>query len=281
MNFSFVKLSIFFILLSTNVFAGPMEPVSRGIRNLLNWNKRRVVKKSVKENDIAFYEELKSLSESQKNRALDIIAEGEQNPLYSALYSHLELNGGLIWSISGKNPKTATERIIISLVSMENPDNWLKQIEQINVKLGQRSIFLGLWDVEPARVIIADSIRREHLINNPELLLRWWQEGFDDRLVYFMHSSMTEIARPREDRFDTYQRFLNEDPFGKTVLAATRNSENFKLEVRAAWNLIDTATGNSHTIEGVRFADIMEEQKRLIHGHQPTISVRPVLIGEL
>ena len=263
MNSFRIKFFIISILFSVNVFASSVRAIFQGLRR---WNAER----SMHYTSPSLFQ-LTKISKAGKREALDIIASGKKNELYSSLYSHLERNPGLVKSFDiGGDIKETTEALVVSLVGMKRHENNL--MERVWREADDRDIFLDLWDVEPARAIIAGYIRKDHLIDNPKLLLKYWAErgrmyftGPDhflvlkDRLVYFIHSSLEEVYGSIDDMLslnDNFARFL-ESPFGETIVSASRESEDFATEFQATMELIDRGVRSTSLGERLPFENLL------------------------
>ena len=95
-------------------------------------------------------------------------------------------------------------------------------------------LFLQLWDLEEFRSMIFNFIRREHLIDNDELFLKWWNEALlrpnsrKARLKTLVKDSISSINRA-EDRIlseEELHRALMEDPLLKTMIRTCNESED-------------------------------------------------------
>ena len=264
MNPFHIKLFIISILFSTNVFAvtgflrklTPEKLPSR--MEMGQWAQRQEALESIRKEDEILHTQLFAhLSDDERIEALNIIASGTRNKLYSDLYHHLEDNPDLVKMIGGESLERATDRLVVQYLNTERFMIWL----ELTWRNSDKDIFLKLWDVEQIRTKMAGLIRKSHLIGNPELLLRWWQEDFGDRLVYFIHSSLVEIHRDMRHLYVSFNRitqehaddilsrsaknlghFLTTTPFGKTILRAMNENEAFQAEVQSIAELINQGT---------------------------------------
>lgn len=241
MNLFRIKLFIISILFSVNVFANPVRSFIKGVKR---WNMERSIKGRM---GTAGFMLDGRISEAGKREALDIIASGMEDPLYSSLYSHLEKLPApeLIRLFQVDNPKEATETAVLSLIAMKRHEsNWIETIWRQE----DRNIFSKLWDVEPARPILAAHIRGDHLIDNPELLLKYWEErgriysfpaqhtiALEDRLVYFISSFMDDIKTmgPVMLPFEGLLGRFWESSFGETIIRASGENEGFAEEIQS------------------------------------------------
>ncbi len=246
MNLFYRRINLFIIsiLFSVNGFAISVGKLFNG---LSDWGARQSLQRSIKKNDGVSNFGLNMLSRAGRRESLDIINSGRENPLYSSVYSHLEQNPELVNVITDKGVKEATDILIIALVGMRGMEdgvtpNWIDLLW----KAGDRDIFLRLWDIESAGPTIASFVRKEHLIDDPKLLLRYWQEKervyyvgpevvtLGDRLAYFIDSSLRGMDFPEDVSLHKgLEKFYNEDPFGKTLLRAFGESDDFVDEAQS------------------------------------------------
>ena len=182
-----IKIFIVSIFFSVTVFAGSL---GTAVNNFLNWSKRWNAQRSMDWTSQALFL-MNKLSRVGKREALDIIASGKENELYASLYSYLENNPELVKSLAlGRDVKETTEALVASLVGMKRyEDNWIEILWRDE---GNKNIFLDLWDVEAARPIMASYIRTEHLIDNPELLLKYW--AGEESVLYYRTKSLIKVC---------------------------------------------------------------------------------------
>ena len=270
-----IKLFVISVLFSVNVFASPFGWISGKIDTFLKANRRWSVERSIKGDISPSNYSLGKISEAGKREALDIIGSGMENNLYFSLYSHLERNPDLAKlfddtkGLRDPSLKKATETLVIALVAMKRyEDNWIALLW----REGDRLIFSKLWDVEPARSVMAGYIRREQLTDDPDLLLKYWKEreraypvdppflhvSLEDRLVYFIHSSMYEIrvsglvSYPPEPKALVDR--LWESPFGETILKASRDNRGFNEGIQSLIKFIT---------DGIQAASQSAEENRI------------------
>ncbi len=246
MNFFRINIFIISIFFSVDVFAGPAATF---FKRFSDWSKRQIVQKSIEQNDSVSYSGLDSiLVKSERKKALDIIVSGMENNFYSSLYSYLEQQPDLARIINDRGTREATNTLVIALVAMGRSAT-RNRIDLIWRRGIDENIFLKLWDMEQVRLIMAGSIEREHLIDNPQLLLKYWQAKdmsyyvgsrylpkefptLEDRFVYFIYSSLHEMDVSVDFLFHNgFERFFNEHPFGRTLFRAFRERNDFASEV--------------------------------------------------
>ena len=275
-------LIIIFILFSVNVFANPFESIFRGLERFSEWKARWGAERSIKKRDLspAHFALDRHISEAGKREALDIIASGTENDLYYSLYSHILekfSDREMVRLFETRDPREATDLLVIALVGMKRHErNWIEMLWRET----DMNIFLKLWNMEPARPIMASFIRRDHLIDNPNLLLKYWKErrrGYnvgghvitvEDRLIYFIHLSMNDIrdtvrgvVEPEVllDKFWT-------SPLGETIIRASREEDqgNFFdqiqsiafIESRRVRRYHDPSSGNFASVSAIQEAEL-------------------------
>lgn len=239
---------------------------------MIEWANRQNILHEIERRDITSPHNqllsLLALPEREKRVALEIIYLERQNKrtpfsdLYSDLYSHLKNQPDLVrLIIGGGSPREATDRLVVAyLFDQRRFRDWLEAIWR-DV---DRNIFLKLWDVEQIRPTIAGFIEKGHLFDNPELLLKWWSEGFDDRLIYFIHSSLLEIEESVNHFLsvhDNFTKFLDEDPFGKTILKASKESDDFGMRLRSVMEFMEDGIRQPHSEAGQKLEVILNAQR--------------------
>ena len=260
MNSFCVKLFMVSILFSTSASASPVRLIRESLaklKKLSGWE-RRAAFKSIERGEDGFLQyNFLDLSKSQRKQALDTLAAGKENELYSGFYSHLENKPNLINIIGGGGVEEATHRLVVlHFLDNERFMIWLELIW----KEVDKNIFLELWDLKQMRKKMIALVRKEHLVDNPDLLLKCWWEGFKDRLTYLIHRSLIDIEDP-SDLFlffpSDLQDFLKNDPLGRTILRASGESNDFNAEIGSLLTFIRKGVRQPDSEEGQKLKEML------------------------
>ena len=114
----------------------------------------------------------------------------------------------------------------------ESPETFKVWLNQLLLE-GYRptDVFLRYWDTERLRSIMVDSIRIDHLTDNPKLLLKWWEEvhltkGPEDELNKFEQFISLTMKKYESPTGEINNDFFS-DPFMETLRQLAHNSNDF------------------------------------------------------
>ena len=138
-----------------------------------------------------------------------------------------ELASGKRWNLGSEAEETVIE------LSREDEGVFKTWLEDLWME-GHRDIFFRYWNNERLREIMVDHIRMDHLIDNPELLIKWCEE------IRLQRGLRDGLDRFEEFILLTYQKYeispggidddFNYDPFWQTALKACRKNNDFSQE---------------------------------------------------
>ena len=250
-------LFVVFTLFSTSVFSNPGFIFNSIKGKLSKWTKAReaiTVPLSIQRRDPNLFNFLGTLPMTARMEALGRIISRDQDDLYFAFYSHLENQSDLVSVIGGETVEDATNRLVVVYSSpLREFSAWFDS----QWTHGDRDIFLKLWDMESGMTRrMTDIIKINHLVGNPDLLIRWFGKSTRNRLIYFVWLALNAVKKKMgHSNFEKlFEAFLSE-PFGQTILRAMNENRLFQNEFMEIRRFIKQSWTNPEIIE-VRTEDL-------------------------
>ncbi len=253
MNFFRINLFVISLLFSANAFASPMgalKSISKWYEQISLQNRAKNLKRDL---DISqpLYEDLLALPMLERVQLLDIFKQRSISINYQAIADNYFAYKPRLLEYMGNRFATENEfyfdypfphyvnRFIYITFNEDRYRNFLDELWQ---NKPYRDVFFELMDFNNKAYEIGRKITRktidfftkEHFHRQPKFLLEWRKHAGSERLAAFIRSSLDEIEESMDHSMPTseiFDRFLNEDPFGQTVLKACKESKDFTAEI--------------------------------------------------
>ena len=120
---------------------------------------------------------------------------------------------------------------------------------------GDKGIFSEYWDIEGLRLIMVDSLKKDHLAGDTELFLRWWDEISSTetghkKIEEFMTSSFADARVHGSDKFyfTKILKIADDNLFLKTLFSACKEREDVGELVGEIFNRLLIGDGRGVTI---------------------------------
>ncbi len=173
-----------------------------------------------------------------------------ENTSFAMDFENLEKKMGFSGDPLGQGELVSLRKAGLDPVALQNIGDNEQIFHVVGSDFPDSALTFRWWKYDEFRDAVFDSLAKDHLTGNEELLLKWWREAKlrnqRGKMEDFVASSFKgKEFYDEQDFFD----FLGEDEFLATVLRAMGNSEDFASEAQSVINRAFLKKYPTHVVE--------------------------------